>query len=140
MKLKAPRLTEKMLWARIRPWLNEYGTAIRLESFASGGVPDVLWVNRKGTHLLELKIQHGNQIKLQPWQVAFHAKLYDQGTETWFVVAKGTTAIALVYTWSFLRDLPRGSVGDKVVIDMTDSRASHTLITKKDIDFWTSMM
>ena len=112
-------LTEAKLWKRLRPWLNAQGLATRLETSTVSGIPDVLWVTAKGSILLELKIRHGNRIKLQAFQVAFHEKCFNDGAEnSYIVVGRMRYPRVELYTWRSLRHLPRNVVSGGVTLDI----------------------
>ena len=63
---------EKNFWQEIRKKLKHYQW-LRLESFATQGVPDLLGTTKEGLlFTVELKVTKSNKIKISPHQIAFH--------------------------------------------------------------------
>lgn len=67
-------MTEKQLYAKIKPWLSTWGYSSRVENAVGSGMPDVIYATKRGVMYIELKIEHSGKIKLEPYQLAFATK------------------------------------------------------------------
>ena len=82
-KKKAPR--EASLWAQLKSNLPRGWYATRLESRATLGVPDVIFMDDLGGwHMVELKTTDRPTVKISAHQVAFQGK-HDRGS-CWMAV------------------------------------------------------
>ena len=65
---------ESAFWLETKEKLDMF-SLIRLESWASAGIPDVLgYGDKRGFFTIELKVTSSNKIKFSPHQIAFHFK------------------------------------------------------------------
>ena len=65
---------EKNFWQEIRKKLKHYQW-LRLESYATQGVPDLLGTTQDGMFFtVELKVTKSKTVKVSPHQIAFHVK------------------------------------------------------------------
>ena len=65
---------ESAFWLETKEKLDMF-SLIRLESWASAGIPDVLgYGDKRGFFTIELKVNISNKIKFSPHQIAFHFK------------------------------------------------------------------
>ena len=63
---------EKNFWQEIRKKLKHYQW-LRLESYATQGVPDLLGTTQDGMFFtVELKVTKSKRVKVSPHQIAFH--------------------------------------------------------------------
>tara|TARA_Y100000356_G_C11130304_1_gene219676 strand:+ start:76 stop:486 length:411 start_codon:yes stop_codon:yes gene_type:complete len=63
---------EKNFWLEIRKKLKQYQW-LRLESYATQGVPDLLGTTQNGMFFtVELKVTKSKRVKVSPHQIAFH--------------------------------------------------------------------
>lgn len=63
---------EKNFWQEIRKKLKHYQW-LRLESYATQGVPDLLGTTKDGMFFtVELKVTKSKRVKVSPHQIAFH--------------------------------------------------------------------
>ena len=63
---------EKNFWQEIRKKLKHYQW-LRLESYATQGVPDLLGTTQEGMFFtVELKVTKSKTVKVSPHQIAFH--------------------------------------------------------------------
>ena len=63
---------EKNFWQEIRKKLKQYQW-LRLESYATQGVPDLLGTTQNGMFFtVELKVTKSKRVKVSPHQIAFH--------------------------------------------------------------------
>ena len=65
---------ESAFWLETKEKLNGF-SLIRLESWASAGIPDILgYSDKTGFFTIELKVTSSNKIRFSPHQIAFHFK------------------------------------------------------------------
>ena len=65
---------ESAFWLETKEKLNGF-SLIRLESWASAGIPDILgYSDKTGFFTIELKVTSSNKIRFSPHQIAFHVK------------------------------------------------------------------
>ena len=65
---------ESAFWLETKEKLDGF-SLIRLESWASAGIPDVLgYGDKRGVFTIELKVTSSNKIRFSPHQIAFHFK------------------------------------------------------------------
>lgn len=65
---------ESAFWLETKEKLNGF-SLIRLESWASAGIPDILgYSDKKGFFTIELKVTASKKIRFSPHQIAFHFK------------------------------------------------------------------
>jgi hypothetical protein len=65
---------ESAFWLETKEKLNTF-SLIRLESWASAGIPDILgYGDKRGFFTIELKVTSSKKIKFSPHQIAFHYK------------------------------------------------------------------
>ena len=63
---------EKNFWQEIKKKLKQYQW-LRLESYATQGVPDLLGTTQNGMFFtVELKVTKSKRVKVSPHQIAFH--------------------------------------------------------------------
>lgn len=66
--------SESAFWLQTKEKLNTL-SLIRLESWASAGIPDILgYSDKKGFFTIELKVTASKKIVFSPHQIAFHFK------------------------------------------------------------------
>ena len=65
---------ESAFWLETKEKLNGF-SLIRLESWASAGIPDILgYSDKTGFFTIEIKVTSSNKIRFSPHQIAFHFK------------------------------------------------------------------
>ena len=65
---------ESAFWLETKEKLNGF-SLIRLESWASAGIPDILgYSDKTGFFTIELKVTSSNKIRFSPHQIAFHVQ------------------------------------------------------------------
>lgn len=125
---------EAKLWKRIKPWFNRHGVATRIENTATSGFPDVCFVAHQTTFFIELKIADGYRIKLQPFQIAFHTRLwpYINRYGDWFFVEMSDKSVRC-YPWNYLQDFPRNKGG---VVSLKGIPHEYTMKNQDGFELW----
>ena len=93
---------ESAFWLETKEKLNGF-SLIRLESWASAGIPDILgYSDKTGFFTIELKVTISNKIRFSPHQIAFHYK-HPKGS---YILVKNLAPRAIkLYPGSAIKEL-----------------------------------
>lgn len=93
---------ESAFWLETKEKLNGF-SLIRLESWASAGIPDILgYSDKKGFFTIELKVTTSKKIRFSPHQIAFH---YKHPKDSYILVKTPVPRSVKLYPGSAIREL-----------------------------------
>jgi len=75
--------TEREMWNRIKGALNHNDRrAYRVETVATPGFPDIVWITEKGVRLMELK---AGKMRFRQAQIKFIKDAFSAGVNVWVI-------------------------------------------------------
>lgn len=93
---------ESAFWLETKEKLNGF-SLIRLESWASAGIPDILgYSDKKGFFTIELKVTTSKKIRFSPHQIAFH---YKHPKDSYILVKTPVPRSIKLYPGSAIKEL-----------------------------------
>ena len=93
---------ESAFWLETKEKLNGF-SLIRLESWASAGIPDILgYSDKKGFFTIELKVTASKKIRFSPHQISFHVR---HPKNTFILVKSLSSGCVKLYEGERIRDL-----------------------------------
>ena len=93
---------ESAFWLETKEKLNGF-SLIRLESWASAGIPDILgYSDKTGFFTIELKVTSSNKIRFSPHQISFHVQ---HPKNTFILVKSLATSSWKLYEGKRIREL-----------------------------------
>ena len=93
---------ESAFWLETKEKLNTF-SLIRLESWASAGIPDILgYGDKRGFFTIELKVTSSKKIRFSPHQIAFH---YKHSKDSYILVKTLAPRSVKLYPGSAIQEL-----------------------------------
>lgn len=111
-------MNEHDAWQNLRPKLNTFGVATRLENAAAASVPDILYLTGGLMMFIELKVNYSGRIYFNHFQLGYgvrishHIKPHNHWVFIWDDAVEGFRA----YTFKDIRSMPMETVNDRISI------------------------
>lgn len=132
--------TEKNMWDKLRPWLNAYGIAIRIENGVGEGLPDVLFISGGRVIFIELKVLHGNRIILRRFQYAMATRVRHHIENKNYIFAVDTGEDISLFTFEQIRGLSVNPLANESIsIDLSTTVPFVTLDAMDDVLYFLEM-
>ena len=133
-------MKESDFYTRIRPWLFNVGTPLRIENTVTTGTPDVILLYRATVFMLELKIMRRDKIIVRPFQLStaeVYTKVDIPHDQYLFVCHSDEHIGVLAYTYQTIKRAPYVSDSkDKVVFNLSKIIPTHVWKSSADFTSW----
>ena len=99
-------MKEADLWRKLRDGTSSLGIHwVRLESWASPGIPDVNGFYDSYDLWIELKVIRSSTIKIRPHQISWHYSRHRAGGASFILIGDPRRRVMNLYTGAVIRDL-----------------------------------
>jgi hypothetical protein len=132
--------TEAEVWRFLKPLLNRYGLATRIENAANASVPDIIYACKGYLTYVELKIDRDRWIYMPPYQYSYGVRLrsFINPNRHWIAVCDEQSNVLFMYLFTDIITAPTKEGAGYVGFQWNALEPRIVILNQAHCEIWVS--